>query len=156
IERASAGYVDGPLRGSKRSAALLSRASSSSESSRPAAPTFDSSCATLLAPGIATTLGCRITHAKATWAGVASCSFATWRSASSVATGARGGETPGARGMVRGKEEPSPPPHPASRRVCTVVAAREQPLREGAVRHDETSRALGVRDKLALGFALDE
>jgi len=59
-------------------------------------------------------------------------------------------------GNVLWQEEHVPPPYPASRRVRTVVAAREQPLRERAVRDDETSRALRVRKKLALGFALDE
>ncbi len=75
--RASAGNVDGPWRGSKPSAAPVRRAASSSDSSRSAAATFDSSWATLLAPGIATTLGRRMTHANVTCADVASCSFAT-------------------------------------------------------------------------------
>ena len=75
----------GPVIGSNPSAAWVSRSSSSSVSSRSAAAALASSCWTLLAPGMATTLGLRISHAKATCAGVASWDWAISRSASSRA-----------------------------------------------------------------------
>ena len=56
--------ADAPVIGWNRSDAAVSCASSSTESSRSAAATLLSNCSTELAPGIATTFGCQITHAE--------------------------------------------------------------------------------------------
>ena len=66
-----------PVTGENRPEASVRRASSSSDSSRSAASALRSSCATELAPGMATTLGRRMTQASATWAGVAPWADAT-------------------------------------------------------------------------------
>src|SRR5207302_7077357 len=76
------GTACAPDTGLNRLAADVSAWSSSSVNSRSAASTFFSNWATLLAPGMATTLGRRITHASATCAGVASCDLATSRKVS--------------------------------------------------------------------------
>ncbi len=69
----------GPSAGSKASEAAFRAPYSTSVSSMSAAATLLSSCATVEAPGIATTFGCRITHASAICAGLASCAAATSR-----------------------------------------------------------------------------
>ncbi len=69
------------MTGENRSDSDLSSRYSSSVRSMSAAATLLSSCATVDAPGIATTTGLRISQASATWDGVTVCASATWRSA---------------------------------------------------------------------------
>ena len=89
--------------GSNASAAARSWASSASLSSISAAAALDSSCSTLDAPGIATTLGLRMSHASAICAGLAwwvAAMSRGHRSAARPARGSRGGTT-GSRGGSR-------------------------------------------------------
>ena len=106
-----------------------------------------SSCSTLLAPGIATTLGWLITHASATCAGVASCALATARTASIERLRAV---------EVLGEEQRIVEPRRALGRVRRRVAARQQPHAERAVRDHEPVVRLRVGHELGVGLAGDE
>ena len=130
--------------GSNRSLSSVRRASSSSLSSRSAAATLASSWATELAPGIATTFGRRMTHASATWAGVASCAAAISRRACEQAGGPL---------EVVGQEQRVVGAHPGRWRVVEVVATAQQTLGQRAVGDDQPIVVLGVGHQLAVGLA---
>ena len=84
----------GPVAGRNRTAASRSACHSSSVRSISAAATLLSSCATLDAPGIATTAGLLISQASATCEKPASCASATSRSTRS---------SPAARSWLTGR-----------------------------------------------------
>ena len=93
-----------------------------------AAAALLSTCATLDAPGIATTCGWCTVQARAICAGVASCAAATSRSTDEQRR--RGAQVLRQEHRVRGTD-------PVRRPVVRVVAPRQQPLGERAVGDDD-------------------
>ena len=129
-------------RPAKAAAAPARRARSSSARTRSAAAAFSSSWATVRAPGIATVLGCEITHARATWAGVA-----PWAAAISAIAAAAGGlgPRPGRRSgtAVRGSQARAAAAPPSTPPVG------EEPLAQRRVGNDEPAlaAAYGTRSR---------